>query len=232
VAPEFLVMEIMIFISVFVYVGANIISAIIIIRRDNHSHEHLAFGFFFIGLAGYVFFYIFLQYFDLREFSYTLQLYSLSLGILGLFFFYYALAHGGKVTHELLVTTLIVLFLVPIICTLFHPFTFVDQGYGFELQIEPWFMVLAPVIYSTYGFYAIIGLIWQSFRSDNSALREKMKMLSIGLGIMSVFGMLFLWVIPITLEIHYLKPIGYFAFTFGSVIMTYAFKKKAHDKNG
>lgn len=215
----------MIFISVIVYVIANFISAIIIYLRNTRKFEHRAFTLFFIGFAGYVFFYIFLQYSVLREFSYVLQLFSASFGVLGLFLFYYSLSHEGKVPSSLILISTIFLFLIPIVCLIFHPFTFIEAPYGFELEIELWFMLFGPIIYLIFSTYAIIGLLWLSSRTENTIVKRKIKLIFLGLFIMVIFAMPFLYFIPIIFNIHYLKPIGYFAFTIASIIMTYAFKK-------
>ncbi len=214
-----------IFVSVFICVAANLFSSFIIISRDPKSREHQFFGIFFIGLGGYVVFYLFLQFPSLIEFSYPLQLLSISTLILGLTVFYQALANEGHVSNKKIVFGSISLYLIPIYCAVFHPYKIMEESYGFELNIEPWFMLVINFIYIIFAFYAIFGLISIWMRTHNTQIRQKLKLIFTGLIISFIFAFLFLVLIPIFLNIHYLKPVAYIGCTIGIIVMTYSFKK-------
>ncbi len=222
---EFSLMNSLILVSVLICVFISFVSAYIIYIRDLESLEHKFFTLFFIGITGFVGFYTFLQYSHLKDYSYFLQIFFGAVSVFGLFFFYYSIAHKGNIPQYLYILLLICLFFPPVLIILLKPYSFVEQWYGFELIIDPWFMILANVIYPLLMFYSIIGLLRIQQKSGNRPLRSKLKLVIVGLCIMMASDFIFFTSIPIFLEIHYLKPIGYLLVSLGIIIMTYSFTR-------
>jgi hypothetical protein len=216
-------MTYLIWFSVFVCVIATVLSAYVIYHRDSRSLEHRFFALFLVGLGGYVLFYLFLQVATLKEFSYAAQMVAASLAIFGLFSFYYALAHGGQLPQKILVGAGICLSLPPLLNIIFHPYGFIEEWYGFELNIEFWYITLITIIYLIFSFYAILGLFWIYLKSENMILRRKILFVFSGLIIMCIFGIIFFAIVPIFFNIHFLKPVGYLMMAIGVIIMIYAF---------
>jgi len=226
------IIDILIFISTVICVTSSLISAMIVYRRDPASKEHHFFALFFIGIAGFVIFYLFLQDPLLKEFSYILQLINASIAILGLFLFYYGITHKGSISIFKILSFAFVLFIPPIINAIMHPFYFIEESYGFELLIEPWYLLLISVIYMFFVLYTIIGLLWIYFQSENQVLKRKLRYVLTGLLIMGVSGITFFAIVPIFFEIHYLKPIGYVSLALSTLIMISAFKREKRQRTG
>ncbi|HUY00165.1 MAG TPA: hypothetical protein VMV49_11460 [Candidatus Deferrimicrobium sp.] len=216
--------------SVLVCVIATVLSAYVIYRRDSRSQEHLFFALFLVGLGGYVLFYLFLQDPALKDFSYAPQMVAASLAIFGLFSFYYSLAHGGQIPQKILLGAGISLTLPPLLNLIFHPYGFIEEWYGFELNIEFWYLTLITTIYLIFSFYAILGLFWIYLKSENTILRRKILFIFSGLIIMCIFGIIFFAIVPIFFNIHFLKPVGYFMMAIGVIIMIYAFPARPANK--
>jgi hypothetical protein len=215
----------LIYISVSISVVATLISAIIVYRRNKISRIHQCFVLFLLGLTAFVFFYTFLQLPNLKEFSYFLQIFSISIGVLGLCLFYYALAHEGKLSLKVIILCLLILFISPTLILLVHPYTFLEESYGFELTIDPWFMILITIVYTVAAFYTFSGLIRIHQKTENKDLKQKLQKTLLGLIIIASAALIFFVTIPAIFAIHYLKPIGYMLLTLGVIIMTYAFKR-------
>lgn len=222
---EYSTMNVLILLSVLICVIVSITCAYIVYRRDPTSLEHKLFAVFFAGTAGFVVFYMFLQSPVLKDFSYFLQILFGAIAVLGLFFFYYNIAHKGKVPKSLYISITISLLIPPILIILIKPYTFVEQWYGFELVIDPWFMTFINTLYPLFIFYSVIGLQRIRQKTENNALRNKLKFNIIGLCLMMVTEFIFFTFIPIFLDVHYLKPIGYLLVTLGIIIMTYSFTR-------
>lgn len=221
---QYLWMDLLIYLSVSICVIAALLSAYIIYRRDSNSPEHKYFAIFFLGFAGMVGFYLFLQDPVLKDFSYAFQLVSMSAAVFGLALFYYALAHEGQVSFKVVLFSLVSIFLIPIICIIFRPYVFIEELYGYELVIEAWFLTTVIVVYVAFTLYALIGLIWLHMKTANGSIKRRLKRIYLGLGFDLIIALIFLGIIPIFLDIHYLKPIGYIGLAFGTFIMVSAFK--------
>jgi hypothetical protein len=213
-----------IYFSIAICVISTLISAYIVYHRDSKSREHQFLAIFFVGLGGLVAFYLFLQNPILKEFSYIFQVLSISTIVIGIFLFYYTIAHEGILSRKIFIFCFISLFIAPALCLIFHPYHFIEEWYGFELLIDPWFMILINIIYLSFGFYPVIGLLWMGIKTDNPVLKRKLKYYFVGLMIISGFSIIFFVIIPVLFNIHYLKPIGYFAITIGVIIMALSFK--------
>ena len=223
---ELSLMNVMIFLSVSICVVVCFYAAFIILRRDPKSHEHKTYALFFIGLGGFVLFYIFLQDPVLKDFSYPLQLATLSTAEIGLFFFYYALTHDGVVSKKLFVLITGVLYTIPISCVILHPYTFILEWYGYELAVDFWYIITVSTIYGIVGFIPLAGMFWILFTTKNPDRKRRMELIFGGLLVMSISGVFTLTVIPVVYNIHYAKPLGYLAFIVGVLIMTYAFRRR------
>jgi len=221
---EYTLINFFIFLSVLVCVGACLISACFIYRRNRNSKVHLFFALFFIGLGGFVLFYLFLQDPLLKEISYPLQLLNISISILGLCMFYYSLANEGQISSKLLISCVITLFLIPILSIILHPYSFITQDYGYELIIDPWFMIFVNLLYLAFICPTIIGLIRTYLKTENKNLKQKLIQTFLALLLIVVAGLIFFSIIPAFLNIHYLKPIGYGIISFAVIIMALAFK--------
>ncbi|MHA1265245.1 MAG: histidine kinase N-terminal 7TM domain-containing protein [Candidatus Helarchaeota archaeon] len=218
--------NIVIYLSVIGCVTSNLICGIVVYRRDPSSWEHRFFLIFLVGIAGYVFFYLFLQYPELKDFSYVFQLVFASLAIYGLFLFYFTLAHEGKKNTLIILLTTAALLIPPILNIVLHPYTFIKETYGFELAIESWYLAMISTIYLFFAIYALFGLLWIRLRTENKILKRKLDYIFLGLLISTIFGILFFAIIPIFLNVHYLKPIGYAFLALGVIVMTLAFKQQ------
>jgi len=234
---EFTLISFFIFLSVLVCVAACLISAFLVYRRNRSSKVHLFFALFFIGLAGFVLFYLFLQDPVLKEVSYPLQMLSMSITILGLSMFYYSLAHEGQINKKLLLMCIIILLSIPTSCFIFHPYYFTLESYGYELIIDSWFMILVNVLYVSFAFPTILGLVRLYFKTENKNIKQRLIQIFLNLLIMLLTGIIFFSVIPTVLNIHYLKPIGYFIISICVFLMVQAFKEQTtknrreiHDK--
>jgi hypothetical protein len=116
------------------------------------------------------------------------------------------------------------LFVAPVLCLIFHPFSFVEEAYGFELIIEPWYMVLVNVVYAIFVLYALIGLVRVYLRSSIKVIRRKLEIIFLGLFIMLGTAIIFFTILPVFANIHWLKPVGY-GIVAGCIIgMTFAFR--------
>ncbi len=217
-------MDFFIFFSVSLCVTASFICAIIVYRRNSNSNIHKYFAIFFVGLAGFVGFYLFLQDPILKDFSYFFQILCASIAEMGLFFFYYSLAHEGYLSRKLVVLCSSIFALPPLIIPIFHPYSFVEESYGFELSIDPWFMLLVSIVYTVFFFYAIVGLLWIRLHTENQLLKRRLELTFFGLLLAILSALITFDAIPVFLNIHYLKPIGYGLITVAIVIMAYAFK--------
>jgi hypothetical protein len=226
------IMNIFIYLSVSICIIATLICAIIIYRRNHVSRVHHFFALFFLGLAGYVFFYTFLEFPNLKDFSYFFQIFSISFGVLGLCLFYYTLAHEGKLSLKVVILLLPILFTSPTLILLVHPYEFLAQSYGFELILEPWFMILISILYTGPALYTFFGLVWIYRKTENQGLRQKLQITFLGLSVLTVSSLIFFVIIPAIFAIHYLKPIGYMLLTIGVIILTYAFKRNKISEKG
>lgn len=218
-------MDFFIDLSVGICIVATFICAIIIYRRNTASRVHQFFTLFFIGLAGFVFFYTFLQIPALKDFSYFLQIFCISIGVLGLCLFYYTLAHEGKLSIKVVILFLLILFISPTLILLVHPYTFLEESYGFELVVDPWFMIFITILYAVLVFYTFFGLIWIYQKTENQSLRQKLQLTFLGLLLMASAAIIFFAIIPAIFAVHYFKPVGYMLLTIGVIILTYAFKR-------
>jgi len=218
------IMNIFIYLSVTISIIATLICAIVIYRRNKTSRIHQSFVLFLLGLAGFVFFYTFLQDPSLKEFSYFLQILSISFGVLGLCLFYYALDHEGNLSWKVSILFLLILLISPAFILLLHPYTFLEESYGFELVVDPWFMIFLTALYSILVFYTVFGLTRMYRKTENQSLKLKLQLTFSGLLLMAVAAIVFFAVIPAIFSIHYLKPIGYGLLTIGVIILTYSFK--------
>lgn len=223
--------NVFIWLSIILCSLASLISAYIVYRRNTKSPVHRYFAIFFIGLAGFVLTYLLLQDPFLKEFSYTLQLSSISIAVFGLFLFYYTLNNEGKAPLKVVTLCAIVLLLIPLLCVLLHPYLFIEESYGFELIIDLWFLILVNTIYLIFAAYAIIGLLWKAVKSNSQPLRRRLKLIFLGLSISLVSGILFFTIVPVFLNIHYLKPFGYCGWTIGTIVMACSFKGDINDTN-
>ena len=223
-------MNFIIFISVILCVITSLFAAFIIYRRDRKSQEHRFFTVFFIGLAGFVAFYLFLQYPILKDYSYFFQLLSLSTAVLGLFLFYFTLAHEGSLRIEVLLGCSVSVYILPILSVILHPYQFIVESYGYELNVDLWFITFVSTIYAIFGFYALLGLGWLYKKTTKQPLKHKIALVFLGLLIMSISGVLSFTIIPVVINVHILKPFGYIAFIIGILIMTSAFKGKENNE--
>ena len=215
-----------IFLSVLICVITALISAYFIYRRDPKSQEHKFFAIFFLGFAGMVGFYLFLQDPVLKEFSYPLQLVSMSVAVLGLALFYNALSNEGKASNKVIFFCSSILFLIPALSLIFHPYVFIEESYGFELVIDSWFITLVITVYVSFTLYALFGLLWFDVKSTNPAIKQKLRLIYISLFLNLVIAFIFLGYVPIFLSIQYLKPVGYFGLVIGTIVMAYSFRRK------
>ena len=204
--------------------GTSLLSAIIVYNRDRKRRTNQFFALVFVGLAGFVAPYLFLQDPVLKEFSYILQLLGISVCILSLCLFYYALAHEGEVPRSVSLPFTGALFTSPVLCLIFHPFSFVLEEYGYELIIDTWFMAWVNVVYAIFVLYAILGLIKTYMRAGDRILRKKLEIIFIALVIMLATAIIFFTILPVVLNLHFLKPIGYGIITGCIIMMTYAFR--------
>lgn len=168
----------------------------------------------------------FLQYPLLKDYSYFFQLLSLSTAVLGLFLFYYTLAHEGSLRIEVLLGCSVSVYILPILSVILHPYQFIVESYGYELNVDLWFITFVSIIYAIFGFYALLGLGWLYKKTIKQPLKHKIALVFLGLLIMSISGVLSFTVIPVVINVHILKPFGYIAFIIGILIMTSALKGK------
>ena len=223
---DFPYMNLLINISSIICLSITLIVAFIIYRRDPKSYETKFYVIFFVGLGGLVGFYLFLQHPVLKDASYFFQVLSMSTLIFGISQFYYTIAHEGKLSMRILFLSAIILYLLPVISLIFHPYTIIEEPHGFELIIEPWFMILISIIYMSFGFYAVIKLLLMGLNTADPTLKRHLKFNFLGLIIIGTGSILFFVVIPIFFNIQYLKPVGWFLVTIGVVVMAYSFIKR------
>jgi amino acid transporter len=146
--------------------------------------------------------------------------------IFGIFQFYYTIAHEGKLSERILIFSGITLYLLPIISLIFHPYSIIEEWYGYELIIDPWFMILISITFMSFGFYAIIKLLLISLKTEDPTLKRRLKLTFLGLIIIGTGAILFFIIIPVFFNIQYPKPIGWLIVTIGVVIMAYSFMKR------
>lgn len=216
--------NIFIYFSVIICASTNILGALIILRRDSKSNEHRFFALFLIGLAGFVTFYLFLQDPVLKDFSYFFQIFSASIAELGLFVFYYSLQNEGKVSKPVLLLCSIIFSIPPIFVVTLHPYSFLEESYGFELIIDPWFMLLVSIIYISFFLAAILGLLVIRLQTQDIIIKRKLTLIFMGLFLAIFAAVIFFNIVPVFFNIHYLKPIGYGLITIAIIIVVYAFK--------
>lgn len=122
--------------------------------------------------------------------------------------FIFARSLGQKPTKIFCIITLIPAILITLVVWISAPFAPYPVIYGYELEIEPWFMGML----GTYGYIGLLYLVWRFTRlyrgTSNPVLKKRLGLL-IGGNISLVASMtLLLTVLPIMLQIGEIKMIG------------------------
>ncbi|MHA1379007.1 MAG: hypothetical protein ACTSRG_11550 [Candidatus Helarchaeota archaeon] len=199
-------------------------SVIVILRRVVNK-ESIFFSLFLTGATLYVVLYIFLKIEALKVLHYPLQTVAIEIAIFGFFMFSYSLKNQGENLTEIGILLVCVLMIPPILCFMFLPFTFITEPYGYELQIEPWFLTYFSLINLVILFYSCVFLLCSGMKSPSLKTRRKIKIIVLSLMINAFVGLFFLAFIPVFFHIHDIKPIGYYIISFFMIVMVYAFKK-------
>ena len=199
--------------------------SVIIIFRRVINNQSIFFSLFLIGTTSYVVLYIFLKVEELKYLHYPLQTIAMAILVFGFFMFSYSLKNKEINIKKIGLIIGGILSIIPILCIIFMPFTFIIESYGYELQIETWFLILVAIINLTVIVYASIFLLFSGLKSPSLTIRKKTKIIVFSLLIDVIFGSLFLAVIPILFQAHYVKPFGYYVISISMIIMTYSFKK-------
>ncbi|MFX0142108.1 MAG: hypothetical protein ACFFDN_51195 [Candidatus Hodarchaeota archaeon] len=201
-------------------------SAIFILKRVINK-ESIFFSLFLIGATSYVVLYVFLKIEALKVLHYPLQTVAIEIAIFGFFMFSYSLKKKGEDLTEMAIFLICILLIPPILCFIFLPFIFIIEPYGYELQIEPWFLALFSLLNMTILMYACGYLLFLALRSPSIKIRKKIKIIVISLIINAAIGMIFLAIIPVFFQMHDIKPIGYYLITVFILIMVYAFRRES-----
>ncbi len=199
-------------------------SVFIILRRGTDL-ESLFFSLFLIGMTFYILLYILLKVEALKYLHYPLQTIAIAIYSFGFFMFSYSLKQEGKNIKDLGFFIFLFLMIPPLLCFIFTPFTFIYLPYGYELQIDPWFLTLLLLINIIPFIYATYYLLLFGLKSVSLKVRKKIKIIVATLITDSIVGIIFLILLPILLGAYDLKPIGYYVISISMIIMAYTFKK-------
>jgi len=200
--------------------------SVVVILRRVVNRESIFFSLVLIGLTLYVIFYSFLKIEELKYLSYPLQSVAIELCIFGLFMFSYSGKSEGNISKELIFLIAWFLAIPPLLNFMFLPFTFVVEPYGYELQIETWFIVIFALINVIFFIYSIYYLYTLGFQSSSLKIRKKIKILILALLIDALATLSFLYFIPVIFQIHNIKPIGYYILSASMILKSYAFKRE------
>ncbi|NVM03480.1 MAG: hypothetical protein HWN67_14220 [Candidatus Helarchaeota archaeon] len=203
---------------------AGLGSAITILRRDINK-ESLFFSLFLIGLSAHQIFYAFLLVEGLKELHYPLSTISIAICVTGLYLFSKSLKTKGNITTiDIFLCSL--LFLVPLFCIIFRPYIFISEPHGYELQVEPWFLIFYTLFEVSYLAYSVSLLFKMMLTSHSLKIRRKVKIIIVSLILIAISAILTEVVIPIIFLTHITKPVGYLLMGLFMLTMSYAFIEK------
>ena len=203
---------------------AGIIAAFIILRREI-SYESIFFSLFLIGTGFYVFLYLFLAIEPLRFIHYPLEMISMEIATYGFTMYAICLHKEGEDFKKIGSIIAVILAIPPMLCTILSPWTYIHTSYGVELNIEPWFLILAASTSLVVLSYSASIIVYLSYSSPNVEVKKRIKIIIGSLIIIMIFGAFFLAIVPGLTGDHTYKPIGYYVISAALISMTWAFRK-------